>query len=559
MKLGNQFKPLRILLGAVLAATFMIAAACQQNGTDSAAATPASSATQQTPSATTTNTPSPTPSPSATPTPTSTVTPTPTSTATPTASPTPAPLTAAEIFARVSPSVAFISTDISSGSGLLIDGGLVVTNAHVVWPFHAVRITFPDGSEHLDVPVVGWDLMADLAVVGPIETARPGLALQDGEGLAVGNEVYLIGYPGEVERFPQPTLTRGVISRFRQWEPIELTFIQSDAAISGGQSGGVMVSADGEVIAISGLGFGEQGFALAASAADVLPRIKGLIAGQDVDGLGDRRLPASGAANTLRFTLTDYWDQRVAVLREPVGTEIEIMLEGQNDSVVIVSDVFGDVVLEIDDGTTGVESGAITVESPGLYFVFFEQYSVDSGQFAVQIDHDLSFVSDQDDHRSVEVGETVLASADSPFDIDYFVLQLAEGESVTIIVDSVAIDPYVFIARPGEFETEIENDDSGSGIFGLNAEITYTAPDSGNYIILVRDANLLEVGGYFLTIGTAPPGAASLSRMQIPEPAAVSSPYGLMATYRSAESAFSIEYPADWEEILGMKIKRPSS
>lgn len=40
----------------------------------------------------------------------------------------------------------------------------MVTNAHVVWPFETVRVTFPDGSEHLDVPVIGWDLMADLAI-----------------------------------------------------------------------------------------------------------------------------------------------------------------------------------------------------------------------------------------------------------------------------------------------------------------------------------------------------------------------------------------------------------
>ena len=431
----------------------------------------------------------------------------------------------------------------------------MVTNAHVVWPFETVRVTFPDGSEHLDVPVIGWDLMADLAVIGPIETARSGLPLEDGEGLGVGSEVYLIGYPDEVDRFPQPSLTRGVISRFRQWEPIDLTFIQSGAAISGGQSGGVMVSRNGDVIAISGLGFGqEQDFALAASAADLLPRVEGLIAGKDVDGLGDRRLPASDAAGKREFTLTGYWDSKVAVLREPVGSEIEIRLESVNDSAVVVTDIFGDVVLEIDDWVTGIESGSMTFEYPGPHFVFFQQYSVESGRFAIQMDRDLIFIEDRDDHRAVEVGETVLASTDSPFDIDYFLtragLELAEDESVLITVDSVAINPFVLVARPNGAEAEIVDDDSGGGVFGLDAAITYTAPDSGNYIILIQDTGFREVGGYFLTIETAPPRAVTVPRTQIPESTPVSSPYGLMATYCNAEFAFSIQYPADWEEVV---------
>ena len=122
-------------------------------------------------------------------------------------------LTPMQIFAAISPSVAFIDLPDSSGSGFLIDGGYLVTNAHVVWPYTSARVVFPDGSEHKDVPVVNWDLLADLAVLGPVETRLPPLALADGEGLPIGSDVYLIGYPGEVEKHPQPTVTRGVISR----------------------------------------------------------------------------------------------------------------------------------------------------------------------------------------------------------------------------------------------------------------------------------------------------------------------------------------------------------
>jgi S1-C subfamily serine protease len=181
------------------------------------------------------------------------------------------------VFARVFPSVAFIETPAFTGSGVLIEGGYVVTNAHVVWPFGKVRVVFPDGREFLDAPVLGSGLLDDLAVIGPLDTAIEPVELVDGEGLITGRDVFLIGYPGEPEEFPQPTITRGLISRQRQWDAISMTYFQTDATIAGGQSGRALVSENAEVIGISGLTFTEGGFGLAASASDVKVQIQGLI------------------------------------------------------------------------------------------------------------------------------------------------------------------------------------------------------------------------------------------------------------------------------------------
>ena len=254
-----------------------------------AASTPTPSVTlTSTPTATATATPTPeptatptpeptatpTPEPTATPTPEPTATPTPEPTATPTPEPTatPGPLTSPQIFDKVSPSIAFIETVTGTGSGVLIDGGYVVTNAHVVWPFDTVRVVFPDGSEFHGVPVKGWDLLADLAVLGPIDAPTDTLALVDGESLPIGTDMFLIGYPGEVEEFPQPTIARGLLSRVREWESIGITYLQTDAPVIGGQSGGAAVSNMGEVIGISGLAFTEGNFGIVASSADISPR-----------------------------------------------------------------------------------------------------------------------------------------------------------------------------------------------------------------------------------------------------------------------------------------------
>ena len=88
-------------------------------------------------------------------------------------------LTRPQVFAKVAPAIAFIQTGTASGSGVLIEEGYVVTNAHVVWPFDAARIVFPDGTEFGQVPVKGWDLLTDLAVLGPIDApAQPAALLR---------------------------------------------------------------------------------------------------------------------------------------------------------------------------------------------------------------------------------------------------------------------------------------------------------------------------------------------------------------------------------------------
>src|SRR5688572_19261144 len=64
-------------------------------------------------------------------------------------------------------SIAFIETDLASGSGVLLPGGAIITNAHVVDPFDQVDVTFPGGERHEAVHVVGIDAFADIAVLAP--------------------------------------------------------------------------------------------------------------------------------------------------------------------------------------------------------------------------------------------------------------------------------------------------------------------------------------------------------------------------------------------------------
>ena len=144
---------------------------------------------------------------------------------------------------------------------MLIEGGYVVTTAHVVWPFDEVRVVFPNGADFTAAPVKSIDVLGDLAVIGPIDFSDPRklqtpdlprpvsispslrvtpspVVFTNGEDLAVGSDLFLIGYPAESLPFPQPAISGGVLSRFREWEALEITYFQTATAIAGGQSGG---------------------------------------------------------------------------------------------------------------------------------------------------------------------------------------------------------------------------------------------------------------------------------------------------------------------------------
>ena len=497
----------------------------------------------------------PTPEPAATPTQEPAATPTPEPAATPTPEPaaTPEPLTSPQIFDKVSPSIAFIETVTGTGSGVLIDGGYVVTNAHVVWPFDTVRVVFPDGSEFHGVPVKGWDLLADLAVLGPIDTPIDTLALVDGESLPIGTDTFLIGYPGEVEEFPQPTIARGLLSRIREWESIGTTYLQTDAPVIGGQSGGAVVSNMGEVIGISGLAFTEGNFGVAASSADILPKVRQIITGEDPSGLGDRRVPLEGGDLSHEVVLPSFWAQRAYVVNEPSGTVIDFEFAGDNDGALTAYDSFGTELLNLDDGSTGAEVGSFVTEYDGPRFLIARQLSETPDDFTLTGNRRLIPLHDPDDGRQIQVGQSIRGNIDFPGDIDYLFVHLKEGETIEILARSALVDTFLTIDYLGAVDEQIIiDDDSGGGLFGLDSMIVYRAPHLGSYFVVVETVIDHAPGGYVITIDAAGPDAATTSMTRASlfgEPDATST-IGPPSDFRLAElrSAFT-GLPASFEEV----------
>jgi S1-C subfamily serine protease len=145
-------------------------------------------------------------------------------------------------------------SDGNVGTGVVIvDTGIILTNLHVVQGAKRVRVTFFDGLE-ADAEVTGVRPEHDLAVLQAkkIPDDLFPATMRSTHGLRPGDEVVAVGFPFGIG----PSASAGVISglkreyRSNQGERILGNLIQFDAAVNPGNSGGPLVTTDGEVIGI---------------------------------------------------------------------------------------------------------------------------------------------------------------------------------------------------------------------------------------------------------------------------------------------------------------------
>ncbi len=167
------------------------------------------------------------------------------------------PMSVADIVAKVSPGVAFISVGQGTGSGFLIDReGSVVTNQHVVGNAPQARVRFGEAGEAVPARVVGHDASTDLALLkvdpGSVPDEVAPLQLESSKNLRPGDAAIAIGSPFGLAG----SVTTGVVSALgREIEsPNGFSIsgvLQTDAAINPGNSGGPLLDARGRVIGVN--------------------------------------------------------------------------------------------------------------------------------------------------------------------------------------------------------------------------------------------------------------------------------------------------------------------
>ena len=150
------------------------------------------------------------------------------------------------------------ATSVSSGSGFVVgDGTYVLTNAHVVGNSKTVKVELKSGRK-LNGEVTDMDQIADLALIKvnlPSDEKLPALEFGSSSKLRPGEWVVALGSPLSLSN----TITAGIVSSvhrpskelgLHQYKP-DMEYVQTDAPITVGNSGGPLVNLDGKVIGVN--------------------------------------------------------------------------------------------------------------------------------------------------------------------------------------------------------------------------------------------------------------------------------------------------------------------
>ena len=197
-------------------------------------------------------------------------------------------LSVAEINTKVSPSVVLISGKSMQGEGqgtgvIITEDGYIATNAHVVSGFSELTVTLNDeNNTEYPAMVVGTDETTDIAVIRINASGLTPAELGTSSTLQVGQSVVVIGNPLGKEF--SGSVTTGVISALDRQVEFEdgsvYNYIQTDAAINSGNSGGPLVNMQGQVIGINAAKIDTsvaEGMGFAIPIDDVVPVVNDLM------------------------------------------------------------------------------------------------------------------------------------------------------------------------------------------------------------------------------------------------------------------------------------------
>ena len=257
-------------------------------------------------------------------------------------------LDVAKVIAHMAPSVVTISADIdsqfgqgqSTGTGVIVSSdGEILTNAHVVEGASEIRVRLAGETEPREARLLAADPGNDLALLRMSGDEFDAAVFADPGSVRIGDEVVAIGFALGLDG--DPSVTLGIVSALDRTIGTDGAFldglIQTDAAISSGNSGGPLVNARGEVVGINTAVARDTatsaatnvGFAI--SAREALPVIEAL------------RLQAGGDPRTEGY----------------LGVELGERRDGGQ----------GAVIQSVQDGTpaddAGIEAGDLVVASDG--------------------------------------------------------------------------------------------------------------------------------------------------------------------------------------------------
>ncbi len=222
------------------------------------------------------------------------------------------------------------------GSGFIIsEDGLIVTNHHVIANADTVSVKLEDGTE-VNAQIIGSDPLTDIALLDIEGEGYDTVTFGSSESMRVGEEVIAVGSPFGLGG----TVTSGIISaksRNINSGPFD-DFIQTDAAVNRGNSGGPLFNMSGEVVGVNTAIFSPDGGSVGIGFAVPSDLVTSIVADLKDDGQIDRS-----------------W---LGVQIKPVSEDIAHVLGLQEGEGVVVAEVFDGSPAQ----TSGLETGDVILK-----------------------------------------------------------------------------------------------------------------------------------------------------------------------------------------------------
>jgi S1-C subfamily serine protease len=254
----------------------------------------------------------------------------------------------------VAPTVVTISADVnggtSLGTGVIISSdGEILTNAHVIENASEIRVRLAGESEPRRVSLLASDRGNDLALLRMSGDGYEAATFADPGSIRIGDEVVAIGFALGLDGAPSVTL--GIVSALDRSIGQANVFldglIQTDAAISSGNSGGPLVNAAGEVVGINTAVARDTATAsatnvsFAISVTEALPIVEAL------------RAQASGATRQEAYFGVELADRRDG------GQGVIVTAVEPETPAAAAGVLAGDLIVEVDGSTTNGSAGLI--------------------------------------------------------------------------------------------------------------------------------------------------------------------------------------------------------
>ena len=245
-----------------------------------------------------------------------------------------------------------VDTLYGSGTGFVVSSeGYILTNAHVVEGAHKVTVKVFGEEEEREATLIGSDTETDIAVLKVEDAALQPLKLGDSDSVRVGEYVLAIGNPLSSDELAN-TITFGIVSATKREVTIDNytnSYLQTDAAINFGNSGGPLINLSGEVIGINSAktitaGYDDLGNAVSA------------------EGIGFA-LPINQVKKIMEVLITKGYVERpgigvtVSTIDESLAEELQVPVGARVESVVkdrpadLAGVLAGDIIVEA-NGTT---------------------------------------------------------------------------------------------------------------------------------------------------------------------------------------------------------------